>query len=189
MQNEANIGLEFAEQAQCEAPAALAGARFEALFREHQRAVYRWVLRIVRDSAIAEDLTIETFWRIHRSFAQFDRTRAFEPWARRIATRVALDWLRARPRECAVSDELLAVVPDESTREPVISAEIRAAVTRAFAKLPPKLRVAATLVVLEECTHREAADALAISVTAVKVRVFRALRLLRKELREQGMEP
>ena len=38
---------------------------FEALFRQHQRAVYGWILRITRDAAAAEELTVETFWRIH----------------------------------------------------------------------------------------------------------------------------
>ena len=45
---------------------------FESLFREHQRSVYRWILRIVRDPAAAEDLAIETFWRIHRAHARFE---------------------------------------------------------------------------------------------------------------------
>ena len=46
---------------------------FESLFREHRRSVYGWILRIVRDPAAAEDLTVETFWRIHRAHAPKDR--------------------------------------------------------------------------------------------------------------------
>ncbi len=72
---------------------------FESLFRAHQRTVYGWILRIVRDPSAAEDLTVETFWRIHRAHARFEPARPFEPWARRIATRAALDWLRARRPE------------------------------------------------------------------------------------------
>ena len=48
---------------------------FESLFRQHQRDVYRWVMRIVRNRAIAEDLTIETFWRAYRAHARFDAKR------------------------------------------------------------------------------------------------------------------
>ena len=55
---------------------------FESLFREHQRSVYGWILRIVRDTAAAEDLMVETFWRIHRAHARFEPARSFEPWAR-----------------------------------------------------------------------------------------------------------
>src|ERR1700740_3427809 len=72
---------------------------FETLFRIHQRSVYRWLLRIVRDPAAAEDLTVETFWRIYRAHTCFEPARGFEPWARTIATRVALDWLRTRRPE------------------------------------------------------------------------------------------
>jgi RNA polymerase sigma factor (sigma-70 family) len=67
---------------------------FEALFRQFQAAVYAWVLRIVRDRSAAEDLTVETFWRIYRARARFDPSRPFEAWARRIATNVALDYLK-----------------------------------------------------------------------------------------------
>ena len=74
-------------------------AAFETLFRMHQRAVYCWLLRIVRNPAAAEDLTVETFWRIYRAHARFDPARGFEGWARTIATHAALDWLRAQRHE------------------------------------------------------------------------------------------
>ena len=45
---------------------------FESLFREHQGEVYRWIMRIVRNTAAAEDLTVETFWRMYRAHARFD---------------------------------------------------------------------------------------------------------------------
>ena len=55
--------------------------------------------------------------------------------------------------------------------------------------LRPGLRIAAMLAVIEERPHKEVAEALGISVTAVKLRVFRALRLLRKDLQQQGITP
>jgi DNA-directed RNA polymerase specialized sigma24 family protein len=55
-------------------------------------------------------------------------------------------------------------------------------------RLPPKLRVAATLALIEEQPYKEIAGALGISTGAVKLRIFRALRLLRKELKRQGIE-
>jgi RNA polymerase sigma-70 factor (ECF subfamily) len=51
------------------------------------------------------------------------------------------------------------------------------------------LRIAAVLAVVEERPHKEVAEALGISVAAVKLRVFRALRLLRKDLQQQGITP
>ncbi len=162
---------------------------FESLFRLHQRSVYGWILRIVRDPAAAEDLTVETFWRIHRAHDRFESARPFEPWARRIATRAALDWLRARRPESELTDQDVADLPSKSAADPGIAAEIRLKTSQAFARLPPGLRIAAVLSLIEEQPQREVAAALGISVGAVKLRVFRAIRLLRKDLLEQGITP
>lgn len=186
MASETEIGWAQAEEARLlegfrqDAPHA-----FEAVFRRHQGAVFRWILRVVRDPAAAEDLTIETFWRIYQAHARFDPARGFEGWARRIATRVALDWLRQHKAEVA----LLTEVPAPAARDPGEASEIRRRTALAFARLPPKLRIAATLAVIEELPHKEIAGSLGISVAAVKVRVYRAMRRLRKDLEEQGIRP
>ena len=162
---------------------------FEELFRLHQRAVYGWILRIVRNPTAAEDLTVETFWRVYKAHARFEAARGFEPWARRIATRAALDWLRARRPESELTEEMMAKQTTGRSADPGVTAEIRSKTAQAFARLPPTLRVAAVLSVTEEQPHKEVAEALGISVTAVKLRVFRALRLLRKDLERQGIKP
>jgi RNA polymerase sigma factor (sigma-70 family) len=158
---------------------------FESLFRQHQGGVYRWILRIVRDSAVAEDVTVETFWRIHRAHARFDPSRSFEAWARRIATNAALDHLKSTRPESELPDDL----PQPALPDPGISQELREKTAQAFGRLPPKLRIAATLAVIEEQPYQEIAEALGISAGAVKLRVFRAVRMLRKDLKRQGLEP
>jgi RNA polymerase sigma factor (sigma-70 family) len=158
---------------------------FEALFRSHQGKVYAWIVRIVRDPSAAEDLTVETFWRIHHAHARFDPARSFGAWARRIATNVALDYLRTARRETRLPDDL----PSRPLPDPGIAQELRQKMAGAFHRLPPQLRIAATLALIEELPYQEIADALGISTGAVKVRVFRARRFLRKELKRQGIEP
>jgi RNA polymerase sigma-70 factor (ECF subfamily) len=158
---------------------------FESLFRQFQGEVYRWTVRIVRDHGIAEDLTVETFWRIHRAHARFDPKRSFGAWARRIATNTALDYLKRSRRETELPEDLAAAaLPD-----PGIQQDVRERVGKAFRRLPAKLRVAATLALIEEEPYHEIAEALGISVGAVKLRVFRAVRLLRKQLKHLGVEP
>lgn len=164
-------------------------AAFETLFHQHQRAVYCWILRITRNSAAAEDLTIETFWRIFNAYARFDPARGFDGWARRIATRAALDWLRTKKPESELSTEMLDEVRAPAEADAAVTAEIRLKTAMAFQRLPPKLRVAATLAVVEEQPQKDVAAALGISIAAVKLRVFRALRLLRKDLEKQGITP
>jgi RNA polymerase sigma-70 factor (ECF subfamily) len=157
---------------------------FETLFRQFQAEVYRWIRRIVRDPAAAEDLTIETFWRIHRAHARFDPGRSFGAWARRIATNVAIDHLKsARPQEAELDENLPAecdLVP--GARNPAIQREVRERTLRAFQQLPAKLRVVATLALIEEQPHSEIAEALNISPSAVKSRLFRAVHVLRRKL-------
>jgi RNA polymerase sigma-70 factor (ECF subfamily) len=158
---------------------------FEDLFRQHQSNVYRWILRIVRDPAIAEDVTVETFWRIHRAHARFDPGRSFEAWARRIATNAALDHLKSTRPETELPDDL----PQPLLPDPGISQEVRRKTAWAFARLPPKLRITAQLALIEEQPYKDIADVLGISLGAVKLRVFRGMRLLRKYLKQQGIEP
>jgi RNA polymerase sigma factor (sigma-70 family) len=160
-------------------------AAFEDLFRQHQRAVYGWILRIVRNSSAAEDLTIETFWRIHQAHDRFEPSRGFEAWARQIATHAALDFLRTARPEIELPAELAA----PAAADAAVSAEIRLKTAQAFDRLPPRLRIAAILAVVEEQPQKDVAEALGISVAAVKLRVFRALRLLRKDLESQGITP
>ncbi len=158
---------------------------FETLFRLHQRTVYGWLLRIVRNPAAAEDLTVETFWRIYQAHARFQPARGFEGWARTIATHAALDWLRAQRPESTLLDDIPALPMADSA----VTAEIRRKTALAFGRLPSRLRIAAVLAVVEELPHKQVAEALGISVAAVKLRVFRALRLLRKDLQQQGITP
>ena len=160
-------------------------AAFETLFRLHQRAVYGWILRIVRNPAVAEELTVESFWRIYRAHARFQPSRGFEAWARRIASRASLDWLRTQRPET----ELPADLPAPATTDPAITDEIRRKTAQAFQRLPPRLRVAAVLAIIEDQPHKDVAAALGVSVSAVKLRVFRALRMLRKDLQQQGITP
>ena len=157
---------------------------FESLFREYQSQVFAWIVRIVRDRAAAEELTIDAFWRIYNAHASFDARRSFAAWARRIATNVAIDHLkRQRKTPPPVSAE--AFTPSD----PAITAELRAEIAGAFARLPAKLQVTAVLALIEEQPYSEIAEALGISIEAVKARVFRATRILRQRLTRMGLTP
>jgi RNA polymerase sigma-70 factor (ECF subfamily) len=151
---------------------------FEALFRQHQKEVFGWVVRIVRDRGIAEDLTVETFWRIYRARARFDPAGNFQGWARRIATNAALDYLRSARHETELPEDLASPPePDSSVRR-----ETREQIKCAFRQLPAKYRLVATLALIEEEPYNKIAEATGLSAGLVKIRVFRAVRMLRKSL-------
>ncbi len=156
---------------------------FESLYREYHGEVYQWAMRIVRDVGIAEDVLVDAFWRAYRGRAQFDASRSFGAWMRRITTNVALDHLRAmrsRAGLVTIHDQIAAPAPMAHGRgESVI---------RAFRKLSPKLQIVATLALIEELPYAEIADALNLPVGTVKSRSFRAIRALRKELAQLGIQ-
>jgi RNA polymerase sigma-70 factor (ECF subfamily) len=159
---------------------------FEMLFRQFHGEIYGWIVRIVRDPGAAEDLTLETFWRIYRAHARFDPSRNFAAWARRIATNVAIDHLKSarsarRFDEAGHSEADLAA---GAQLNPGVRRELRERTQRAFLQLRANLRIVATLALIEERPHNEIAEALNISPGAVKSRLFRAVRLLRKKLKD-----
>jgi RNA polymerase sigma-70 factor, ECF subfamily len=158
---------------------------FEAIFRQFQADVYAWILRIVRNKSAAEDLTLEAFWRIYKARARFDATRPFGAWARRVATNVALDYLK-RERRVIDLQEDMSVTED---KDPALQMEIAVSIQRAIKELPDKLRIVAILGLIDERPYAEIATALGISEAGVKTRIFRAVRKLRKRLTELGIEP
>jgi len=158
---------------------------FETLFRQYQGEVYGWIVRIVRDPAAAEDLTVETFWRVYRARARFRPDGSFGAWARRIATNASYDHLRQRRREVELRDDYA----DSEPADPAVRREARQRIARAFGALPPKLRAAAALALIEEQPYERIAEGLGISVGGVKSRVWRAVRLLRKSLKGVSVEP
>ena len=162
---------------------------FEALFRQFQGEVYGWIVRIVRDPGAAEDLTVETFWRIYRARSRFDPRRGFGPWARRIATNLALDHLSAQHSSTTLAEDCSPECLRCSPPDPALAADVREKVAAAFGRLPIKLRAAATLAMIEETPYGDIAEALGISIGTVKSRVFRAVRLLRGGLQRMGVEP
>jgi len=158
---------------------------FETIFRESHQDIYRWIVRIVRDPGIAEDLVVETFWRIYRSRATFDWTRSFQAWSRRIATNVTRDYLARRPIEVELPDALA----EPPQPDPLVTQDIQRKVRIAVAQLPPKHRIVAMLALVEEQSHRDIAAALGVPVGTVKSRLFHAIRLLRRKLQRLGIEP
>lgn len=162
----------------------LESAEFEKLFRAHQAEVYGWIVRMVRDPAAAEDLTVEAFWRVWKHRSSYDTERPFQPWVRRIATRVALDHLRHAPR--LVELERPPAVRDAPMAE---QHELHARLEMAIRSLPAKFQAVAVMSLIEERPIEEIAQAFDIPPATVKTRRARAIQLLRRKLESMGVTP
>jgi RNA polymerase sigma factor (sigma-70 family) len=159
---------------------------FESLFRQYQSDVYRWIVRIVRNSATAEDLTVETFWRMYKARGRFDPAIGnCGAWLRRIATNAAIDHLRHSRQEIPLLHDPVDTAQPRADEQLGLRHEI----LRALNGLTPRVRVAVLLALVEEESYESIAQALEISESAVKLRVFRGVRILRKSLSKAGVHP
>jgi len=159
---------------------------FESLFRQYQGEVFRWIMRVVRNRATAEDLTVETFWRMYRAHARFDcAVGSLGAWLRRIATNVAIDHLRSSKAEVPLPDDL----PNSPGIGLAAQGDLHRSIYGAMNKLSPRLRVVALLALVEQESYENIARALGISVGAVKVRVHRSVKILRRQLLKEGVHP
>src|SRR5215831_21022117 len=131
---------------------------FEDLFRQFQSQVYAWVVRIVRDRGVAEDLTVETFWRIYRSRMSFDPQGNFGAWAYRIATNLALNHIRRKRPE----EELPESVRQAESPDLAVQNEMAVHIKRVFLGLPRKLQVTVTMALLDERPYTEIVEALGV---------------------------
>jgi len=117
---------------------------------------------------------------MHRAHSRFDPARPFGAWARRIATNVALAHLKRRRPAAELPPDLAA----EPAADPAVRGELAGRIEAAFRGLSARLRTVARLALIEEQPYQNIAEALGLSIGAVKTRVFRAVRILREELRD-----
>jgi len=153
-------------------------AAFDVLFRRWSGPLLRYLERMLRDRAVAEELVQEAFIRVHEARERYRPDARFSTWLYRIATNLALNELR-RPRHRAVHRSADAGPGTEA----VVDARRRgAAAARALGELPEKQRAALCLAAVEGLSYAEVAEALDVTEKAVKSLVHRARSSLARRL-------
>lgn len=168
----------------------------ESLLVKYERQVYAVGRRILQQHQDAEEVTQQTFVSVLEHLDEFREEAQFRTWLLRIATNHALSLLRKRALRTGVPldqddtadgydgiplPEYIAAwreTPDEIAAR----RETRRHVDEALAELDDKYRSVFVLRDIEDCTTRETAEILGISVEAVKVRLLRARLMLRERL-------
>jgi len=169
---------------------------FGVLLEKHRNPVIHFVYRMVQDMAVSEELSQEVFLRVYRSRETYEPTAKFTTWLFRIATHLALNWLRDgknerghqrldAPRDSEKDGDLPA--REVSDRRPSVEQrmvyEIRLREIRdAIALLPEKQRAAVLMHKYEEMDYSQIASVLECSESAVKSLLFRAYETLRARL-------
>lgn len=138
-----------------------------------------FVARRVRCAADVDDVLQDVLLRMHRGLGDLHDEDRFGPWAYRVARSAVLDHQR-RAAKHVVVDAAPAEEPAFEDRSDDAESVLASYVATFVAMLPTPYREALTLTELEGLTHKEAADMLRISLTAMKSRVARGRRALRQ---------
>lgn len=161
----------------------------QVLYARHHVRVYRFVLRLVRNEATAEDLISEVFLDVWRQAGKFEGRSAVSTWMLSIARFKALSALRRKPEE-ELDDEMAAAVEDHSDDpEVTLAKKDKGAVLRqCLAKLSSDHREIIDLVYYHEKSVEEVAGIVGIPEATVKTRMFYARKKLSELLKEQGID-
>jgi RNA polymerase sigma-70 factor (ECF subfamily) len=168
-------------------------AAFEELVRRYDRNVFRIAQHITQNREDAEDVVQDAFLKAYQNLGQFQGQSKFYTWLVRIAVNEALMRLRRRRPERMVSlDEDVKTEEDSMPREiadwspnpeqQYNQAELKDILSRTIQGLPTSFRTVFVLRDVEGLSTEETAEALGLSIPAVKSRLLRARLQLRERL-------
>jgi RNA polymerase sigma-70 factor (ECF subfamily) len=164
---------------------------FALLLERHRAPVVHFMYRMVLNQAVSEELAQEVFLRVYRSRATYEPSAKFTTWLFRIATHLALNWIRDGKKEKgqeSLNEELVEGVERQvADRQPSIEQELVHQVKvkeirQAVEALPAKQRAAVLMHKYDGLGYVEIAQALRCSESAVKSVLFRAYETLRVRL-------
>ena len=160
---------------------------FRLILRAYETPVFNYVLRMVGDRPLAEDLTQEIFLRIYQGLPGFSLRCRFTTWLFQVAKNRVLDELRARERKPQGVLALDDIPPLEVVDAPPERVEAIDAVWRAVALLNPDLKMALLLRDIVGLSYLEIADSLEITLATVKWRIYKAREEVQLSLAREGI--
>jgi RNA polymerase sigma-70 factor (ECF subfamily) len=161
---------------------------FALIVGAYQVPVFNYVLRLVRQRDLAEDLTQEIFLRVFRTLSSFSFRSKFTTWLFTVARYRVLDELRARDRNVEVAE------PDVSALTTVVDppaeqAETIEALWRAIDGLKLDLKTALLLRDVSGFSYDEIAEILGTTLATVKWRIYQARQEVQRVLDHEGLTP
>jgi RNA polymerase sigma-70 factor (ECF subfamily) len=160
---------------------------FRIIVNAYEAPVFNYVLRMVGDRALAEDLGQEIFLRIYQGLPGFSLRCRFTTWLFQVAKNRVLDELRARERKPQTVVTLDDMPPLEVVDAPLERVETIDAVWRAVAALNADLKMALLLRDVVGLSYTEIADTLEITLATVKWRIFKAREEVQLALIREGV--
>jgi RNA polymerase sigma-70 factor, ECF subfamily len=161
----------------------------EALFTRYRVRVFKFVLRMVRNEAIAEELNSDVFLDVWRQAGTFEGRSAVSTWIFSIARYKALTVLQRRPEEKLDDERADAIEDDADDPEVALAKKDKAAVLRqCLEQLSAEHREIVNLVYYQHKSVEEVSAIVGIPEATVKTRMFYARKKLSELLAERGIE-
>jgi RNA polymerase sigma-70 factor (ECF subfamily) len=160
---------------------------FTLIVRTYETPVYNYVLRLVNDRVLAEDLTQEVFLRVFQGLPRFSLRSKFTTWLFQVTKNRVLDELRAVERRPRLVVALEDIPPLEVVDAPVERVEAVDAVWRSVRELNDDLKMALLLRDVVGLSYTEIADALEITLATVKWRIYKAREEVQLALAREGI--
>jgi RNA polymerase sigma-70 factor, ECF subfamily len=157
----------------------------ESLFAKHHGEIYAYLVRMLRDSELAADLTQDAFVKAYRNYDTLQKDENARAWLYQIAHRVALDELRRRKivRMIPWTGESRGAAP--SAERIAMDVRLSGPLERALARIPERQRAALLLAELHDLSGLELAEAMGVSHVAARAILTRARESLRRALAEE----
>jgi RNA polymerase sigma-70 factor (ECF subfamily) len=146
----------------------------------YQNRLYRYLTRLVRDSAAADDLFQETWLRATERIRHYNPNRSFDHWLFAVAHNLAIDYLRRRRPEELVEELMPDKSRDMNTLDRLLESERAAMIASAINELSAPAREVVTLRFEEGLKIEEIASVIGVPLPTVKTRLKRSLENLRK---------
>ena len=169
--------------------AALDQLALRTLIGRHQVRLYRFLMRLVRDEAMAEELTNEVFMEVWRNASRYEGRSQVGTWLLSIGRNRAISRLRKR-REFSWDEDAAAEIADDDD-DPEVTAQKRdkaAALRRCLEGLSNEHREIVDLVYYQEKSVGEVAEIVGIPENTVKTRLFYARKKLSELMQTQGID-
>jgi RNA polymerase sigma-70 factor (ECF subfamily) len=161
----------------------------QVLFARHHVRVFRFLLRLIRNEAAAEDLVSEVFLDVWRQAGRFEGRAAVSTWLLAIARFKALSLLRRKPEQELDEETAEAIEDGGDTPDVTLEKKQKSEVLRqCLTSLSAEHREIIDLVYYHEKSVEEVAEIVGIPEATVKTRMFYARKRLAVLLKDQGME-
>ena len=172
---------------------------FSQIYQEYERSIFNYILRMIRNHEIAEDLTQEVFVRVYQQLSTFRGASSISTWIYRLATNLCRDHFRKKSSRQERRTDLWGTLTSSENQgiehtlshecnnsvcadEIVIKSEMKTCIRSYIDRLLEDYRAVIILSEFQDLKNQDIAEVLECSLETVKIRLHRARRRLKETL-------